>query len=259
MADYIHGFGAEEEQRLRDQAHVLAPVVFDDLDLPTHGLLLELGCGVGAELEIVHERRPDLTLVGVDLSGSHITAAHEHVECARVVHADATCLPFTDASFDVVLTVWLLEHVPDPVAVLAEARRVLRPDGTLICTEVDNDTFRFVPSVPVVEQWWDRFNHHQQEAGGDPFVGRRLERIADLLGFHDVVTRDLAVVTTADRPHERQILQDYVRDLLLSGAESMRAVGLATDHDVAQLEGAFADLAPDVEFEYHAVQLVARR
>jgi hypothetical protein len=39
----------------------------------------------------------------------------------------------------------------------------------------------------------------------------------------------------------------------------MRAVGLAPDHDVARLEGVFAGLAPHVEFEYHAVQLVARR
>jgi SAM-dependent methyltransferase len=48
------------------------------------------------------------------------------------VVGDARGIPFSDASVDVVLATQVLEHIPDPIAVLAEIRRVLKPDGKLL-------------------------------------------------------------------------------------------------------------------------------
>ena len=57
MADgYLHGFTAEEQQRLLTQADFLAPWVFRDVRLPAAGALLELGAGVGAETRFLLER-----------------------------------------------------------------------------------------------------------------------------------------------------------------------------------------------------------
>ena len=48
------------------------------------------------------------------------------------VAGDARAMPFCDASMDVVLITQVLEHIPDPIAVIGEIRRVLKPGGTLL-------------------------------------------------------------------------------------------------------------------------------
>ena len=48
------------------------------------------------------------------------------------VVGDARTMPFCDASIDVVLITQVLEHIPDPIAVIGEIRRVLKPGGTLL-------------------------------------------------------------------------------------------------------------------------------
>ncbi len=58
MTDYIHGFSEAEQQRLVRQAEVLAPNVFSAFDLSPHAEVLELGCGVGAELMLMRQRWP---------------------------------------------------------------------------------------------------------------------------------------------------------------------------------------------------------
>src|SRR5882762_1874079 len=50
------------------------------------------------------------------------------------VVGDARRMPFSDASMDVVLITQVLEHIPEPVAVIGEIRRVLKPGGTLLLT-----------------------------------------------------------------------------------------------------------------------------
>lgn len=260
MSGYIHGFGTREEQRLWDQAGVLADAVFSGLPLPERGRLLELGCGVGAQLAQIHDRRSELGLLGVELSPSHAAAARRRIGgFADVLRADAGRLPLADHSVEQVVTIWVLEHVADPAAILAEAFRVLRPDGVLVCTEVDNDTFAFHPDLPAVTRWWDRFCRVQVDGGGDPWVGRRLSDLVTAAGGTVRSTRDVAVVASADQPHRRDVLLTYVSDLLRSGARSMIDAGAVDRSELdaleAELELAAGD--PAVEWEYHAVQVVA--
>ena len=255
---YIHGFSERERERLFEQARVLAPGVFKDWDLDGVGSLLELGCGVGAELEIIRERWPRVRLTGIDRSAAHLAAGRRRLpRDIDLVEGDATALPFADGSFDRAITIWMLEHVPDPQAVLREALRVLKPGGTLICTEVDNATFRFEPRVEAIAAWWDRFNAFQRAAGGDPFVGPKLAHFAKCAHARAVESVVTHQIDTREQPARRRIWLDYVEDLLLSGAENLIAAGLAAEADRAALRAAFQGLRGrnDFDFTYYAVRM----
>lgn len=90
--------------------------------------VLDLGCGRGGVVELVWR---DVRLAaGLDPDPSSLT---EHrASRLPVVRGVGQHLPFADDSFDLVVSVWVMEHLDDPLAVLNEVRRVLRPGGHLV-------------------------------------------------------------------------------------------------------------------------------
>ena len=94
------------------------------------GSYLEVGCGGGQFAARVRRENPRARVLATDLSPRMVELA----ACAGVVAqvADAQRLPFGGGSFDVVAAMWMLYHVPDLDAALAEVRRVLRPGGLFV-------------------------------------------------------------------------------------------------------------------------------
>lgn len=91
---------------------------------------LEIGCGTGEFVAEVSEALPQARTVATDRSETMALATARRGVLTQVALADD--LPFADASFDVVYAGWMLYHVPDVDAALAEVRRVLRPGGTFV-------------------------------------------------------------------------------------------------------------------------------
>ncbi len=119
---------------------VLAFLAEDEIRLASLEVA-DVGCGDGIiDLGLVHHGHPH-RLVGFDVNpvredlllerasaaqvGDELPAALEFAVC------DSTKLPAADDAFDVVVTWSAFEHIDDPATVLAEIRRVLRPDGVL--------------------------------------------------------------------------------------------------------------------------------
>src|SRR6266550_2788563 len=96
---------------------------------PVHGRVLDVGCGAGSIAKAVKRDRPDLDVMGCDLSESALATARADAEGVDFRLATAERLPFEDGTLDFVWIVDVLEHVDDPERVLREVARVLRPRG----------------------------------------------------------------------------------------------------------------------------------
>ncbi len=97
--------------------------------------VLDVGCGTGANLLVLAEHF-GCTPAGVDSSEAMLAEARRKLPDADLRRGVAERLPFDDASFDAVLSVEMLEHLPADVRepALLEMLRVLRPGGRLIVT-----------------------------------------------------------------------------------------------------------------------------
>jgi SAM-dependent methyltransferase len=109
-----------------------------------HGQVLDIGCGE-QPLESCFADRPVDRIWGTD----HIDTLH--LDHKIDVFASAMSLPFRDRCFDGAICLQVLEHVPEPLDLLKEARRVLKPGTHLILTaphiwnvhEAPHDYYRF--------------------------------------------------------------------------------------------------------------------
>jgi SAM-dependent methyltransferase len=92
--------------------------------------VLDVASGAGFGLQML--KHAGACPVGLDYDAEALTQVRRLEAAARLVHADATRLPFSDASVDLVVSFETIEHVPDAQALVTEIRRVLKPDGRLV-------------------------------------------------------------------------------------------------------------------------------
>ncbi len=113
-------------------------VRYGELGVRAGDLVLDLGCGFGRHA--YEAQRLGARVVAVDRSLAELKdvsgmfAALEAQQLAATTNADATAMPFPDATFDRVIASEVLEHIPDDGAAIAELARVLKPGGTIAVT-----------------------------------------------------------------------------------------------------------------------------
>jgi SAM-dependent methyltransferase len=100
------------------------------------GVAVDAGCGTGRALPALRDAvGPDGTVIGLELTPEMLAEARTRgwAEASTLlIEADARRLPLADGSVDAIFAAGLINHLPDPVAGLAELARVTRPGGLLI-------------------------------------------------------------------------------------------------------------------------------
>lgn len=219
MAQYIHGFDPAEQRRLIEQAAYWRDrLLFVGVDYKPGETVLEIGCGVGAILAEIGTRFPLACLSGIDIESAQADTARRYLADrgidADIRLADATALPWDDASVDHVYVIWVLEHLSDPMPLLHEARRVLKPGGTIALTETDYTTFRCWPRHEDFD-YLARAQRELFERNGHAFAGRVLGAWLNAAGFRRVSSRPAGFhsFTTPDNDDLREQV-DYISGFL---------------------------------------------
>ena len=264
---YLHGFTAEEQERLYRQARVVEHRVHDRLPYRRCKNLLEVGCGVGAQTEVLLRHFPELHVTGLDRSETNLGAARARLNAQswatdrhELVLGDAGSMEFEAERFDSAFLCWILEHVADPALVLSETRRVLRAGSPIVVTEVQNASFFLEPYSPQTLSYWMAFNDYQLEVGGDPFVGAKLGNLLQAVGFREVQTEVKTIHLDNRWPGERAEFLEYWSDLLLSGAPGLVSAGKVSRELVEGMRQELREVAhnPNAVFFYAFVQARAQ-
>jgi SAM-dependent methyltransferase len=148
--------------------------------------LLDLGCGRDSLAgEAIPEAR---RTVGIDLSFSDV---RHNQTVAHALLADGETIPFTSASFDVLISQWVMEHLARPQRVFNEMARVLRPNGQAIL--FTTNALNYVPLASrlapeklqssVLERWLRRPTHESFPTHFRANTHRRLSHLAQRAGL----------------------------------------------------------------------------
>lgn len=264
--DYVHGYSERERARLADQADTLVELLHSDTFYPSGCLVLEVGCGVGAQTVTLARRSPEAKIVAMDISGGSLAAARERVRSAgsrNVVfqQADVYCMGFAPGAFDHVFACFVLEHLSRPREALARLRQVLKPDGTITIIEGDHGSAYFHPESPYARQAIGCLVELQARAGGDSLIGRKLYPLLLESGFRHIAVAPRMVYVDSSRP---LLVEGFTKNTFTAMVEGVRTPALAAGLiDEETWEKGIRDLYRTAEaygtFCYTFFKAVARR
>lgn len=170
--------------------------------------ILDLGCGSGEDLQRIGLRATrHARLVGVDASESSIERARQATaddpRYSYVVHDIAEGLPFGDAEFDRVLSVNVLECIPDKQRLLREVHRVISPEGRVVFAHWDWDS-QLIDGADrdLVRRVVHAFGDWKQSwmADADAWMGRRLWRTFQESGLFAGTVHPIVLTNTRFEP-----------------------------------------------------------
>jgi ubiquinone/menaquinone biosynthesis C-methylase UbiE len=231
QAAYIHGTDPEEQVRLAKLGDLTDEAFVAFIDLPPGASVLDVGSGLGNVARPVALRIPGGDVWGIERSEEQLAKAPRDLPNLQFHQGDAHALPFEAGRFDVVYCRYLLEHVSDPVRVLREMRRVLKPGGKAFVQENDILCNTLDPPCPAFDRLWRQFARLQELLGGDALIGRKLYRLMSQAGFEDVQLSIQPEVHHHGLPTFRPWLENLIGNLR-PVERAFVEKGLATVEDV---------------------------
>ena len=220
---YVHGYSEREALRLNDQAATLDDIIHNDSRFSKDSLVLEAGCGVGAQTKILATKNPDSNFISVDLSEDSIREAKGMIKSlginnVELMQADIYNLPFNDETFDSVIICFVLEHLHNPTQALNELKRVLKKGGTIVAIEGDHGSTFFHPDSKYAYSAINCQIQLQKQNGGNSNIGRELYPLFKSVELTDISVSPRMVYVDASRP---QLVEGFIKNTFTAMIEGI--------------------------------------
>lgn len=225
---YVHGYHPRESERLHDQAGTLVDLLHADTGYPGGSMVLEAGCGVGAQTVTLARNSPGARITSIDISADSLKEARARAGAAGLANvqfrqADIFALPFDPESFDHVFACFVLEHLSRPLQALIALRTLLRPGGTITVIEGDHGSAYFHPdSAAAREAIWCQIEL-QRRAGGNALIGRQVYPLLVDAGFEAVHVSPRMVYVDSSRPH---LVEGFTKKTFTAMVEGVRDLAI---------------------------------
>ena len=225
---YVHGYQARESERLEDQAATLVDLLHCDTSYAPGSMVLEAGCGVGAQTIPLARNSPAARIISVDRSAESVKEATARVAAAGVTNvevrqADIFALPFAPQSFDHIFVCFVLEHLSRPSEALRLLKGLLRSRGTMTVIEGDHGSSYFYPDSAAARQAVDCLVELQRRAGGNAMIGRQLYPLLSAVGFEGVFVSPRMVYVDSSRP---DLVEGFTRRTFTAMVEGVRSAAI---------------------------------
>lgn len=245
---YVHGTSAEEQSRLSRMNELLNATSLAEIGVEPGARVLDLGSGLGQLTRgFARAAGSHGFVVGVERSPEQLAEAlaqARHEGEAGAVDfrlGDVLAPPLAEdewGSFDVVHGRFILEHVPDPLAVVRTMVRAASPGGRLVLEDDDHDVLRVWPEVPGLERMWGAYLRTYARAGNDAYVGRKLVALLHEAGARPQRNRWLFFGACAGEAE----FPDYVENLARIFEGARAAIVSGGDATAAEVDGIAAAL-----------------
>jgi SAM-dependent methyltransferase len=244
-AHYVHGYTERESDRLEDQANCLSELIHHDTIFPKNSVVLEAGCGVGAQTHIVATKNPESKFISIDISESSLEKAkalieERHIDNVQFRAGNIFDLDFPDEYFDHVFVCFVLEHLSNPTVALRALKRVLKKGGTITLIEGDHGSAYYHPDSPFAQAAIDAQVALQAANGGNALIGRQLYPL--LIGgkFKNCSVTPRMVYVDSSKP---ALVEGFTRRTFTAMIEGVREKALAASlTDAATFDKGIEDL-----------------
>ena len=227
----MHGYHHRENDRLQDQAGTLVDLLHSDTSYPPGSVVLEAGCGIGAQTITLAQRSPDARFTSIDVSADSVAQAKRTTDAEGITNvqfqqADIFALPFAPESFDHIFICFVLEHLSRPAEALTILNRLLRPGGTMTVIEGDHGSTYFHPDSSAARTAIQCLVELQRLAGGNALIGRQLYPLMVEAGLEAIHVSPRMVYVDSSKP---DLVDGFTRKTFTAMIEGVRESAIEAD------------------------------
>ena len=248
-ARYVIRGGVAGRERLRTLARVMAAStssLLDRLGELTGMRCLDAGCGGGdVTRELARRAGPGGRVLGVDVDDTKIALARSEAEADGVTNVEFRRARVggddLEGPLDLVYSRFLLTHLPDPHAAVAQFHRLLRPGGLIALEDIDFSGYFVYPESAAHRRFVDLYCGAVRHNGADPDIGPKLPLLVKRHQFTDV---GVSVSQPIGLHGDVKLITPMTMENI---ADAVVGAGLASAEEVASLvQQLYADAAdPD--------------